>query len=49
MIDSIATATIMFSLCLGALMLMRESGYEFDLRKRARRRMLGGRRVSDRA
>jgi hypothetical protein len=36
-------------LALGAVSLVREAGYEFDLRRKPKRRVLGGRRVSDRA
>jgi hypothetical protein len=48
MTANIAVVAIILSLCFGVLLLMRESGYEFDLRNRRNRRMLGGRRVSDR-
>ncbi|HLT35726.1 MAG TPA: hypothetical protein VK034_05560, partial [Enhygromyxa sp.] len=45
----IAAAVCFFVLLLGAATVLRESGYEFDLRRRPNRRMLGGRRADDRA
>ncbi|MFO7565753.1 MAG: hypothetical protein R6X02_24130 [Enhygromyxa sp.] len=45
----IAAAACSFVLLLGAVVLVREGGYEFDLRRRSKRRMLGGRRATDRA
>lgn len=43
----IAVVSSSIVLILGAASLVRETGYEFDLRK-SKRRMLGGRRVTDR-
>jgi hypothetical protein len=43
-IAAVACSVVLF---LGAFTLVREAGYEFDLR-RSNRRMLGGRRVTDR-
>lgn len=45
----IAATVCFFVLILGAVTVLNESGYEFDLRRRPNRRMLGGRRVNDRA
>lgn len=45
-IIAVASSTIV--LLLGAVSLVRETGYEFDLRRKSNRRMLGGRRVTDR-
>ncbi len=44
----IAVVSSSIVLLLGAVSLVREAGYEFDLRK-SNRRMPGGRRVTDRA
>jgi hypothetical protein len=46
---TIAATAIAFTLVLGVATIIREAGYEFDLRKRSGRRELGGRRVNDRA
>lgn len=44
----IAVISSVLVLGLGAVTLIREEGYEFDLRHKPKRRLLGGRRVSDR-
>jgi hypothetical protein len=49
MTTTIGVVTFVFVLALGAFTLVREAGYEFDLRNRRNRRILGGRRVTDRA
>lgn len=46
--STIAAVAIILVLALGAFTAVREAGYEFDLRRR-NRRMIGGRRVTDRA
>jgi hypothetical protein len=46
---TIAAVAIALVLALGVVTVVREGGYEFDLRNRRNRRINGGRRVSDRA
>ena len=46
---TIAAVAITLVLALGVVTVVREAGYEFDLRNRRNRRINGGRRVSDRA
>lgn len=44
----IAVAASSIVLALGAVTLLNETGYEFDLRRKPNRRLLGGRRNNDR-
>ena len=43
----IATVASLFVLAVGAITLIRETGYDFDLRRRPKRRIPGGRREQD--
>ena len=45
--NTIATFASFIVLSIGAISLLREAGYDFDLRRRPRRRVSGGRRAQD--